>query len=33
MNNAVILAAEDSAVRNPLLPETYDIVWLSLIHI
>ena len=27
MNNAVILAAEESATPNPLLPATYDIVW------
>ena len=26
MNNAVFVAAEEGA-RNPLLPETYDIVW------
>lgn len=33
MNNAVILAAEDSAVRNPLLPETYDIVWSAVVFV
>lgn len=29
----MILAAEDSAVRNPLLPETYDIVWSAVVFV
>ena len=33
MNNAVILAAEEGATPNPLLPATYDIVWSAVVFV
>lgn len=33
MNNAVILAAEEGAKPNPLLPATYDIVWSAVVFV
>lgn len=33
MNTAVILAAEEGAAPNPLVPATYDIVWSAVVFV